>query len=221
MFSVKICGVRLKADLRSARAAGVDAVGLNFYPPSVRFLDPAAVQTRALSREASESGLLRVGVFVDDSPARIARVAETVGLDAVQLHGDEPAETAARLRGEGFRVIRAVKLPPGPLSIGQIRDAIEPVVAAEMHPLLDADGGSQHGGTGRRLDWAAIGQWARAMPPRSWTLAGGLTPDNVAEAIRVTGATSVDVASGVERQRGTKDALLIERFLAEFRSGGG
>lgn len=220
MFHVKICGLRFKHDVQAVEASGADAIGLNFFPASVRYLDPESPTTRELSDTAKAAGLLRVGVFVNESARRIAEIVKGVGLDVIQLHGDESAEFLDELEGTDLpqyghrRIIRAIKLPTGILSPQQIETTAFPWIDAGCHLLLDADAGSAHGGSGKTLDWSSIRRWAQSQPTCGWTLAGGLTPENVAEAIRTSGANSVDTASGVEQPRGVKSAELIGRFVA-------
>jgi len=212
LFRLKICGVRLKSDLDVVEASGGDAVGFNFFPPSVRFLDPQSESTRGLLQYASQRKLLRVGVFVNEPTSSLIQKARELGLQAVQLHGDERPEVALELLSQEMQVIRAIKLPRGVLDSQQIEEATKIWLDAGVHLLLDADGGSQHGGTGSTLDWRVLGQWSRANPQVSWTLAGGLTVENVVAAIDSSSASSVDVASGVEEPRGQKSPHLIRQF---------
>ncbi len=219
MFNIKICGIQRPADIAAVESSGADAVGLNFFPPSVRYVDPSAIETQALSSAASQAGLFRVGVFVNESPREIAEISRHIGLDAVQLHGDEAVADAERIRSAcGLPLIRAIKLPTAAISPTEIAAHTDPWVAADCHLLLDADAGAAHGGSGKTLDWPSIRAWAEQAGDGSWTLAGGLGPENVAEAIRVSGAVSVDTASGVEEPRGVKSAERIERFVANIRA---
>ncbi len=215
MFRIKICGVRLKSDIDAVGAVGGDAVGINFFSASIRFVDPNAAATRDLAEHARAVGLIRVGVFVNESSDTINAIASSVGLDAVQLHGDETIESMVGLTSS--KKIRAIKLPTIGLSADDIGSATGPWIDAGYHVLLDADAGAQHGGSGKTLPWSVIGQWAAANRHVRWTLAGGLTPSNVAEAIRVSGAVSVDTASGVESTKGTKSAELIGMFVASCK----
>lgn len=241
MFDVKICGVRFKSDVDAVQAAvsafasdAADsgskrcrvAVGLNFFPPSARYLDSQSADATAISLAAAKAGVLRVGLFVNESPETIARVADQVGLGAVQLHGDEtPEQVAAIADVIDLPIIRAVKLPAGsnsegPIPSSQIADACQPWLDLGCHLLLDADAGSQHGGSGKTLDWESVASWADDLSGDvAWTLAGGLTPENVAAAIATSGATSVDTASGVESSKGIKSAEKIAAFVRESMSG--
>ncbi len=221
MFHIKICGVRLKADIDAVSQAGGDAVGLNFFPPSVRYLDPACSTTSELSEYAGRCGLYRVGVFVNKPADQIRRVIDTVGLDAIQLHGDELVTDIAGWVDLGLPLIRAVKIPGRKLTAREIEDRVRPWTDAGCHVLLDADAGSAHGGMGRSLDWDSLRGWSEQFATVRWVLAGGLQPENVAEAIRVSGARSVDVASGVESPRGQKSASRITQFCERARNAWG
>ena len=127
MFHIKICGVREIAHIEAVFSSGADAIGLNFYPPSCRFLDPQQSQAAELASKASELGLTRVGVFVNQPVARVLEVSQRLGLDAVQLHGDEQPEVAAKLQEGGVtKLIRAIKLPVGQLTIQEIEARVSP-----------------------------------------------------------------------------------------------
>ena len=193
-------------------ASAADAIGLNFFAGSVRYLDPDAAETSALSKQAAAANLIRVGVFVNEPVARITQIAADVGLEHVQLHGDEPLTTANDLVANGLSVIRAVKLPKGRIEVGEIERRTEQWLTAGVALLLDADAGAAHGGSGQTLEWESIQAWSQSAKTTPWVLAGGLSVENVSEAVRVSGAVAVDVASGVERPRGTKSAALIEQF---------
>lgn len=212
MFHIKICGVRFEGDLVAVSHSAAGAVGFNFFAKSIRHLDPASPATAKLSARAHELGLTRVGVFVNDKADQIERAIDAVGLDLVQLHGDEPVDLGRELVGRGVRVIRAVKLPTQPVRAEAIDDRAREWVDAGCGLLLDADAGAGHGGGGEVLDWESIGRWASQNRRVPWVLAGGLTVDNVSEAIRASGALAVDVASGVENPRGTKSRPLIDQF---------
>ena len=200
MTRVKICGVTSVADARLAVDAGADAVGLNFYPGSPRRIsaDTAAAISAAVPR-----GVCRVGVFVDAARADIARLVEAIGLDAVQFHGDEDAE---QCRGWTCKTIKAVR----------VRDAASLASAAALDVdfiLADAYVAGLPGGTGQRVP----AEWLVGLPSERLILAGGLTPENVVDAIRAVRPAMVDVASGVERAPGIKDPEKVERFIANVR----
>ncbi|PHQ37155.1 phosphoribosylanthranilate isomerase [Rhodopirellula bahusiensis] len=209
-------------DVRAVAEAGADAVGLNFYEPSVRSLNPDAAETLQINDAARDHGLTRVGLFVNHDSAFILRVAGSLQLDWIQLHGDEPVSLAKTLIANGKRVLRAVRLPRGKLEPGQIEFVIGEWNGVDVSLLLDADAGASFGGGGQSLDWPSIQAWSknRGESAAAWVLAGGLNPENVHEAICVSGASSVDVASGVEQPKGQKNAEKIRQFVAAIGRGG-
>lgn len=217
-FRIKICGVRDGGILPAIRGAGADAVGLNFYPPSLRSLDPTSETTVRLAAAVREQDLLCIGVFVDEDPASIIATSRRLKLEGVQLHGNETTDQVARLRDAGLEVWRAIRLPGGPLEIEAIETAVAPWRTAGAKPLLDADAGSQFGGQGLQLDWTAVGKWSDAIAS-PFALAGGLTPQTVKLAIAEARPAAVDVASGVEEPRGKKDAIRIAAFCAAAEAG--
>lgn len=224
MFRIKICGVTEEADIEAVAQAGADAVGLNFHPPSIRYVEPS-LATR-LSVFAGKTALMRVGVFVQQSVEEVAKIADAAQLDAVQLHGSQSVEEACWLSERGWQVIRVLRLAVGPLDLGTISAVVEPWKLAEFPLLLDADAGAHGGGLGLRLDWEAIGRWSKnegfsenlsrtaGVPKVRWGLAGGLTPATVGQAIASSQARSIDVASGVEEPRGKKSRHKINRFVS-------
>ncbi len=221
MFRIKICGIREESDVLTVAAAGADAVGLNFHPASIRFLDEA--RAAHLAALAHRVNLHTVGVFVSLSLSEVAATAERLGLGAVQLHGDQTVEDGDWLCQRGFQVVRAIRLPIGKLEPGDIGQRVAPWVGQGYPLLLDAAVGGQGGGLGARLDWEAIGRWAAeasrtdSAATVTWGLAGGLDSRVVGEAIGLTGATAVDVASGVEEPRGSKSRSRIFAFVAAAR----
>ena len=189
---VKICGITNWTDARRAVEAGAQFLGFNFYRPSPRYIQPAAA--RRIIRRLPD-GVATVGVFVNETEANMLAIARRVGLDYLQLHGDELPEQVARLKRE-IPVIKAVR----------VRDSFRPKQLDSFSRataiLLDGFDASRHGGTGKTFNW----NLARGSNgPRRIFLAGGLTPENVAEAIRVTRPYAVDVCSGVEARPGRKD----------------
>jgi phosphoribosylanthranilate isomerase len=201
---VKICGLREAAHARAAVEAGADMLGFIFYPAARRYVDPAVVRDvlAGLPRDAFEA----VGVFVNESPARIDEIAAMVGLDLVQLSGDEPADLTGRLSRP---VVRTVHVDGATTA-----EHISARVAGARLIHLDARKAGQYGGTGASFDWR-IARGASELG--SVLLAGGLGPDNVAEAIEVGAPWGVDVSSGVERD-GVKDPALIHAFVRAARA---
>ena len=225
LFHIKICGVRKLDDIAVVAESGADAIGLNFFPPSVRFVPPGDDATRALAARATELGLKVVGVFVNEQPADVCAVAKQVGIDAIQLHGDETIQTARQIRESiDLPMIRAIKLPVDGLSAELVEERSRPWIDLGIQLLFDADAGRAHGGSGKQLDWMVIREWTQRFGTLSlengetkstarWTLAGGLHPENVSEAMETSRASSVDTASGVEEPKGVKSAVLIRRFV--------
>ena len=226
LFTVKICGITTPADAALAAAAGADAIGLNFVAGSPRALGLEAAQSVAA---AVPSGVLKVGVFAGASAAEMRKVAEAVGLDAVQLHGHlagegpgvDPPVRCAELAG--LTLIRAVRLEPAddPLAAARLWLAEATALGAAPDlvivdaPVTRETAPGQLGGTGAIVDWASL---AKAPPLGLPTaLAGGLTPDNVARAIHASMAAAVDTASGVESAPGRKDPEKVRAFVAAAR----
>ncbi len=199
---VKVCGITRPQDALAAEAAGVDAVGLIFWPRSQRLV--TLEQARAIS-EALGPFVARVGVFLDAPLAEVARVAAELRLDAVQLHGSEAPAYAARLR-ERVRVIKAFAYAPSltpEVLLTYPADAV----------LLDAP----VPGGGRPFDWGVAERF------RGFTrliLAGGLTPENVAAGVEAFAPYAVDVASGVEEAPGIKSAAKIQAFVRALGATG-
>ena len=199
---VKICGITRAQDLHAACEAGADALGFVFYAKSPRRV--SAAEAAALVRELPPF-VQSVGLFVDADPAFVEAVLETVPLDLLQFHGDETAADCARY---GRPWIKAVR-------VNQDTDLLK--CAADFDAarglLLDAFVPGVPGGTGERFDWGLI----PANLPKPVILSGGLTPDNVAEAVRAVRPWAVDVSSGVEVSKGIKDAHKIARFIANAK----
>ncbi len=200
---VKICGLRTPATLDAAVQAGADAVGFVFAPGSPRTVDAATVRLLVTS---VPDGIRTVGVFRRQPLDEVIATAHLAGVDTVQLHGGEPLDDFDRLRAEGFGTIRALSIDE---YVHEARTAPESLFAHRL--LIDAP----IPGAGEPFDATGL----RAHPPQGdWLLAGGLTPDNVADLIRATAPAGVDVSSGVESTRGQKDVSLIRAFLAAAHS---
>ena len=199
---VKICGITRAEDLHAACDAGADALGFVFYEKSPRHLTIATAA--ALLRELPPF-VQSVGLFVNAAPAFIEAVLDAAPLDLLQFHGDE---TPAECGRYGRPYIKAVRVN---------RDTDLVKCAADFDAarglLLDAFVPGVPGGTGERFDWGLI----PANLPRPVILSGGLTPDNVAEAVQRVRPWAVDVSSGVEASRGIKDAHKIARFIAKAK----
>ncbi|HXX39375.1 MAG TPA: phosphoribosylanthranilate isomerase [bacterium] len=200
MVRAKICGIRRLEDALVAVEAGASAIGLNFWRPGRRYVTPETA--RAIVR-ALPPFVAGVGVFADEEADVIRKIADTCGLDTLQFHGAESPEFCA---GFDRPVIKAIKMRDA----ASLRQLERYRVAAF---LLDTDVPGQVGGTGRAFDWT-LARAAREFGPV--ILSGGLTPENVIDAIRAAAPYAVDVASGVETD-GEKDPAKIRGFLARVR----
>jgi len=199
MTRIKICGITSVDDAARAVDAGADAIGLIFWPGSLRVVEVATAQ--AIVR-ALPAFVWPVGVFVDATPEQVRGVADAVGLSAVQLHGDEQVPD---WRHFPRPVLKALPIE---------RYAASPWKSARAAILIDAMDASTRGGSGRTVDWTAARDIAVTRP---LVLAGGLTPDNVAAAIACVRPWGVDVASGVERSPGVKDDGKVRAFVQAVR----
>ncbi len=205
MFRIKICGITSAEDAAASASLGADAIGINFYKGSRRYVPPAEAPPIVA---AVRGRVAVVGVFVNESPAGISDVCRALGIDVVQLSGHEPPSLAARI---AFRRIKAIH-------VGKEGGAR----SFENYPceafLLDAHVPGVFGGTGCPLDWGHLGE--DAVPPgKPWILAGGLTPGNVEDAIRLARPDGVDVAGGVEARPGKKDPDKLKEFIHNARKG--
>ena len=200
---VKICGLRTEADVAAVAAAGAHYAGLVFFPKSPRHVDIPQAKALAL---AAPPGLAKVALVVDAGDAALDAIVEQVPLDMLQLHGSESPERVAEVRARyGLPVMKAM----GVADEGDLAGLLEMSLAADQllidaKPTVDLPGGN-----GIAFDWRLVGR-RRWLKP--WMLAGGLTPENVAEAIRLTNVRQVDVSSGVESARGVKDHAKIAAF---------
>ena len=217
MTVVKICGIRTIADGLMCAEAGADLLGLNFYPPSPRYLevDEAQEIVTALRTKLGDSCPVLVGVFVNESPQHITNVMDVVGLDYAQLSGDEPTTDLGVLNGRAFKALRPVDVEMATNSVWKIanywlEDERVPIV------LIDAYHPKLYGGTGEQAS-ASVFQAVQQSAPRVM-LAGGLTPDNVHQRIGELQPWGVDVASGVEDDSQMKDASKVKAFIDAARA---
>ncbi|MEJ6403627.1 phosphoribosylanthranilate isomerase [Yoonia sp. 2307UL14-13] len=204
---VKICGLRDRTMIDVAAAADAAYVGLVFFEKSPRHVD---IANAAALAQAVPPGVAKVALVVDADNAQLDAITDAVPLDMLQLHGDESPERVAAIRARyGLPVMKALGVADAP-----DLDRIAPYAQVSDQLLIDAKPPRDAvlpGGNGLAFDWRLLGgrRW-----PVPWMLAGGLTPDNVADAIRLTGARQVDVSTGVECARGIKDADKVARFVA-------
>jgi phosphoribosylanthranilate isomerase len=214
MFQIKICGITNVEDAIAAVDAGADAVGLNFYEKSPRYV--ALRDAHRISVAVTDRGAIPVGVFVNHSFEEIQHAERFSELDALQLHGDEPPEFLSRLIPPTIRARRFEDA-----SWTAIEADLAACRAAGRPPdalLIDAATPGQYGGTGETLPWEMLADHPRWLGDTPLILAGGLTPDNVAEAIRIVRPHGVDVASGVESAPGKKDPVKVRDFIAAARA---
>jgi len=197
---VKVCGMTRAADAQEAARHGANAVGFVFWPGSARYVDPDRAADIVGSLPA---GVHSVGVFVNQPAREIERIAARTGISMIQLHGDESASHAADLP---FPVIKATSLDAAGATLDEWPEDV--VVLLDVHDPV------RRGGTGVRIDWTRA---AAVAARRRVVLAGGLTPDNVREAIEAVRPYGVDVSSGVEDSPGIKSVDKMVRFLRNVR----
>jgi len=219
MFRIKICGVTNLPDALAAADAGADAIGLNFYPKSLRYIsrENASLILRTVPFEVA-----RIGVVVNESVESLHQLMaeldgdRATGLQTIQLHGDEPPAFLAAVRAK--YLIRARRFTdPGMSAIAADLEACEKMRRLPDAILIDAATPGRYGGTGTTVNWSGLADYRRWLHNVPLILAGGLTPDNVAEAIRIVRPHGVDVASGVESSPGKKDPAKVRDFVAAAR----
>lgn len=214
---VKICGLTNREDALVAAEAGADFLGFIFYPPSKRMAEPEEVERFVQELKALPSCPKLVGVFVDEPVDYMLSVVERCRLDLIQLHGSEVPSLVndpnSRLYGKAFKALRPRSIPEAEADIewysAEHRDVLPTVLIDSYHPTLK-------GGTGELSDW----EIARRMMTHSphLMLAGGLTVENVAQAISEVRPFGVDVASGVEASPGMKDHAKLKQFIQNAKS---
>jgi phosphoribosylanthranilate isomerase len=210
LTKVKICGLKTEAALEAALAGGADYIGLVFFPPSPRNLAPEAA--RPLAAKARGRAKV-VALMVDPDDALLDAVVGAVDPDLLQLHGEETPQRVAEVRQRWTKpVMKAVKVETAADAEAALAyRGIADLILFDARAPRDS---TRPGGNGAPFDWQALGAVKDRVP---YMLSGGLTPDNVADAIRITGADIVDVSSGVETRPGEKDPDLIRRFLRAAR----
>ena len=200
MTWVKVCGLSRRSEARAAADAGADAIGLVLVPGSPRVIRPDAAAAIASSTDVA-SYLLTM----DATPAEVLDLADFTGVTGVQLYGRHVAAATESALRAGFEVLLPVHVGNTPTSLLDIDPAVT--------PLVDTAADGVQGGTGRRFDTSLLDPAGR-----DWILAGGLDPDNVAQAIKLAKPWGVDASSGLEIERGRKDVELITRFVEEAKS---
>ncbi len=205
MVRVKICGITSVSDAQFCAELGAHAIGLNFFPESPRAISPFVAEK--IVRELPPF-VSAVGIFVSWAPEPVVALAQALGLSFAQLHGDETPQNVAEV-AKKIPVVKALRLERGSVlpAFSKYRDA--------SAFLLDAARAGEFGGTGQTTDWPLARQAARSQ---RIILAGGLTPENVAEAIQAVRPYAVDVASGVESRPGKKDSGKLRAFFQAVES---
>jgi phosphoribosylanthranilate isomerase len=219
---VKICGITNLVDAQRAMAAGADLLGFIFFPKSPRYVTPEQVRDILVAAEPERMGIRAVGVFVNESSQAIAQILSFCGLDLAQLHGEESPEMLgleerhAPMRGRAYKALR----PHSPKEATELAHRYALPTSFRAHGplpafLLDAYHPRLRGGTGEIGDWDLASSLANQYP---LLLAGGLTPTNVADAVRFVQPWGVDVASGVEETPGQKDHMALHAFIANAKA---
>ncbi len=196
---VKICGITNLSDAVFCSSKGADLLGFVFYKKSPRYIAPS--KAAKIARQLPKK-ILKVGVFVNEAPAVVRRIARACGLDILQFHGDETPQYLAGFRG--YRIMKAFR----------VKDQIEPKLLKEYNAdfyLFDAFKKNTFGGTGKTFDWKLLSDLKKVRTPVF--ISGGLTPKNVGSLLAKTRPFCVDVSSGVEKRPGKKDHEKIEKFI--------
>ncbi len=204
-MKVKICGITSLEDALAAAEAGADMLGFNFYSPSPRFIPPRQAARLVMEIKKLHTAVITVGVFVNASVQQITAIMEETGLDLAQLSGDEPPDSLSALKNCAFKALR----PKDSTGLQQYLLQYKPFPGAPAY-LVDAFRPGQYGGTGATADWSLARSLAQRYPV---LLAGGLTPENVREAVSQVSPWGVDVASGVESSPGHKDQAITAAFI--------
>lgn len=205
---IKICGLTNRDEALAALEAGADFLGFNFYPKSPRYLAPEACAAITAAVRRRSAAVRLVGIFVDEPPAHVAAVLAEAGLDLAQLHGSEAPADLRALNGRAFKAFRG---------LGEQHAEFASAGPGTPAFLVDAYSAALYGGTGKTADWPGARPLAARYP---LFLAGGLTPDNVADAIAQVRPWGVDVASGVERAPGRKDRAKVMAFVERAKRAG-
>ena len=218
---VKVCGITNLEDASVAAAAGADLLGFIFYPKSPRGAEPKMAAKIVAKLRQAEMGanqradgseLKFVAVFVNESVEWVRQIVEQTGVDYVQLHGNETAEMMDQLEGISYKALRSATTEEA-----QADATLFAPLGTVDGPrwMIDAHDPNLYGGTGKKADWHAAAELARQHP--GLLLAGGITPENVADAIRTVQPWGVDVASGVEAEPGRKDHAKVQALLKAAR----
>jgi phosphoribosylanthranilate isomerase len=213
---VKICGLLTPETVKAAVEAGADYIGFNFYPRSPRYVTPQKAAELAALMPAS---VLKVALAVDADDATLDAIMAALDPDILQLHGDETSQRLVELKSRyGVTLMKAIPIagPEDPIKSEIYRDSADLLLFDAKPPKSMKN--ALPGGNGLAFDWSLL---AGQKPEIPWMLSGGLTVDNVREAIEATGAEAVDVSSGVEDAPGRKNPELIRKFIQAAKAVGG
>jgi phosphoribosylanthranilate isomerase len=219
---IKICGLTKLDQAQAIAQMGVNAIGFICVPASPRYISASAIgqiTTNLIGAKSEISDLDLIGVFVNASIGEICEIVEIAGLNAVQLHGDESPEFCIELRSQLAKINNKTNTKIKLIKAFRVKDQAG-LVHAQLFSevvdalLLDAYDPKMAGGTGKILDWQMLRDFA---PNCDWWLAGGLSPENVAQAIALVSPSGLDVSSGVERSAGDKDLDKVRKFMAIAR----
>ncbi len=203
--SLKICGVTSLEDATQLVELGVPALGINFWPSSKRYCSPDDAWNFALEVKGR---ILRVGVFVNNARPLAAELFHAEVIDVVQLHGDESMEEVHFFLNQGIPVIRAVSAEALPE---------DPLPENNFALLIDTPAGKDYGGTGKTFDWSIAQTFREQNPALPVLLAGGLNPENAADAQKQVAPSALDIASGAERSPGVKDFAKISALMEALK----
>jgi len=206
MLRIKICGLTTPRDAEAAIEFGADALGFNFFPGSKRYVGRDVDWIGALPDKVE-----KIGVLVNPTFDEAKTIAAIAGFTALQLHGSESPEFCEHLAEEGIRFEKALPVQ-GPDSLSDVPNFFTATV------LLDSSGGGEFGGSGRVFPWEIARRFVEANPQLQVVLAGGLTPENVGDAIAAVQPFGVDVTTGVEAAPGRKDYGRLRAFIAAARA---
>ena len=208
---VKLCGLTTQGDIDAAATAGAAYIGLVFFDKSPRNVSIETARSMALH---SPVGLAKVALVVNADDAALDRITASVPLDMLQLHGSESPDRVAAVKARyGLPVMKALGIASrADVARAQLYSGVADQLLLDAKP---AEGETLPGGNGLSFDWSLLEGESWSVP---WMLAGGLTPDNVAEAVRCSGAQQVDVSSGIETAPGQKSAALMAKFVTEANS---
>lgn len=212
MTNIKICGLTNLTDALVATEAGADLLGFILFPKSPRYVTPETIATIIPEVRKVNPAIKTVGVFVNETADRITTVLDQAGLDYAQLHGDETPEWFTSLNGRCYKALRPADAQEAATQAATFAPLSK---LAGLHWMIDAYDPAAYGGTGKRADWQTAAQLAQQYP--GLLLAGGLTPENVVQAIAVVQPWGVDVASGVEAEPGRKDHAKVREFVEQVK----